>query len=41
LIGISAVIFDQPILVATAHNFFAAVLLATLVIAAYRAQRRT
>jgi heme a synthase len=38
LIGISTVIFDQPILVATAHNFFAAVLLATLVIAAYRAR---
>jgi heme a synthase len=36
-IGISTVLFDQPILVATAHNFFAAVLLATLVIAAYRA----
>ncbi len=36
LIGISTVIFDQPILVATAHNFFAAVLLATLVVAAYR-----
>jgi heme a synthase len=38
LIGISTVIFDQPILVATAHNFFAAVLLATLVTAAYRAR---
>jgi heme a synthase len=38
LIGISTVVFDQPILVATAHNFFAAVLLATLVIAAYRAR---
>jgi heme a synthase len=36
LIGISTVLFDQPILVATAHNFFAAVLLITLVIAAYR-----
>jgi heme a synthase len=36
-IGISTVLFDQPILVATAHNFLAAVLLATLVIAAYRA----
>jgi heme a synthase len=36
-IGISTVVFDQPILVATAHNFFAAVLLATLVMAAYRA----
>lgn len=36
LIGISTVIFDQPILVATAHNFFAAVLLATLIVAAYR-----
>jgi heme a synthase len=38
LIGISTVLFDQPILVATAHNFFAAVLLATLVTAAYRAR---
>ncbi len=38
LIGISTVLFDQPILVATAHNFFAAVLLATLVIAAYRSR---
>jgi heme a synthase len=37
LIGISTVLFDQPILVATAHNFFAAVLLATLVVPAYRA----
>ncbi|TAG77022.1 MAG: heme A synthase [Burkholderiales bacterium] len=36
LIGISTVVFDQPILVATAHNFFAAVLLATLVVAAFR-----
>jgi heme a synthase len=35
-IGISTVLFDQPILVATAHNFFAAVLLATLIVAAYR-----
>lgn len=39
LIGIGTVVFDQPILVATAHNFFAAVLLATLVIAKYRTQR--
>jgi heme a synthase len=38
LIGISTVVFDQPILVATAHNFFAAVLLGTLVVAAYRAR---
>jgi heme a synthase len=37
LIGISTVLFDQPILVATAHNFFAAVLLGTLVVAAFRA----
>jgi cytochrome c oxidase assembly protein subunit 15 len=36
VIGISTVLFNQPILVATAHNFFAAVLLATLVAAAYR-----
>jgi heme a synthase len=36
LIGISTVIFDQPIAVATAHNFFAAVLLGTFVVAAYR-----
>jgi heme a synthase len=35
-IGISTVLLDQPILVATAHNFFAAVLLATLIVAAYR-----
>jgi heme a synthase len=39
LIGIGTVVFDQPILVATAHNFFAAVLLATLVIAKYRTIR--
>ncbi|MGL4233703.1 MAG: COX15/CtaA family protein [Casimicrobium sp.] len=39
LIGISTVLFDQPILVATAHNFFAAVLLGTLVVAAYRVRR--
>jgi heme a synthase len=38
LIGIGTVVFDQPILLATAHNFFAAVLLATLVIATYRTQ---
>jgi heme a synthase len=36
LIGISTVVFNQPIALATAHNFFAAVLLATLVVAAYR-----
>lgn len=38
LIGIGTVLFDQPILLATAHNFFAAVLLATLLIAAWRAR---
>ncbi len=36
VVGISTVLLNQPILVATAHNFFAAVLLATLVVAAYR-----
>jgi heme a synthase len=36
LIGISTVVFNQPIAVATAHNFFAAILLATLIVAAYR-----
>jgi heme a synthase len=36
VIGISTVLFSQPIALATAHNFFAAVLLATLVVAAYR-----
>jgi heme a synthase len=36
LIGISTVVFNQPIAIATAHNFFAAVLLGTLVVAAYR-----
>ncbi len=36
LVGISTVIFNQPIALATAHNFFAAVLLATLTVAAYR-----
>ncbi len=41
LVGISTVLFDQPILVATAHNFFAAVLLSTLVVAAYRARATT
>jgi len=35
-IGIGTVIFDQPILLATAHNFFAAVLLAALLMAAWR-----
>lgn len=38
LIGIGTVVFDQPILLATAHNFFAAVLLATLLIAAWRSR---
>ena len=36
LIGISTVHFAKPIVLATAHNFVAAVLLATLVVAAYR-----
>jgi len=36
VIGISTVVFDRPLLIATAHNFFAAVLLATLLVAAYR-----
>ena len=36
LVGISTVWFSQPIVLATAHNFFAAVLLATLVVATYR-----
>ncbi len=36
LVGIGTVIFGQPIALATAHNFFAAVLLATLVVAAFR-----
>ncbi len=36
VVGISTVLWSQPILLATAHNFFAAVLLATLVVAAYR-----
>ncbi len=35
-IGVSTVLFDQPLLPATAHNFFAVVLLATLLAAAYR-----
>ena len=35
-VGISTVLWSQPILLATAHNFFAAALLATLVVAAYR-----
>lgn len=39
VIGISTVLFDQPILVATAHNFFAAVLLGAHVAAAYRLRR--
>ena len=36
VVGISTVWFSQPIVLATAHNFLAAVLLATLVVAAYR-----
>lgn len=36
VVGISTVLFSQPILLATAHNFIAAALLATLVAAAYR-----
>ena len=36
VVGVSTVLFAQPILLATAHNFVAAVLLATLVVAAYR-----
>jgi cytochrome c oxidase assembly protein subunit 15 len=36
IVGISTVLFSQPIALATAHNFLAAVLLATLVVAAYR-----
>lgn len=36
LVGVSTVIFSQPIALAIAHNFFAAILLATLVVAAYR-----
>ncbi len=36
VIGISTVHFAKPILLATAHNFVAAVLLGTLVVAAYR-----
>ena len=35
-VGISTVLFSQPIALATAHNFLASVLLATLVVAAYR-----
>lgn len=35
-IGIGTVVLGQPIVLATAHNFLAAVLLATLVVAAYR-----
>ena len=35
-IGVSTVLFAQPILLAVAHNFIAAVLLGTLVVAAYR-----
>lgn len=36
VVGICTVLFSQPILLATAHNFIAAALLATLVVAAYR-----
>ncbi len=36
VVGISTVWFSQPIALATAHNFLAAALLATLVVAAYR-----
>lgn len=36
VVGISTVLFNQPILVATAHNFLAAVLLGTLLTAVYR-----
>lgn len=36
VVGISTVLFAQPIWLATAHNFIAAVLLASLVVAAYR-----
>jgi cytochrome c oxidase assembly protein subunit 15 len=39
LIGISTVLFAQPILLATAHNFVAAVLMASLVVAAFRVGR--
>ena len=35
-VGISTVLFAQPIAIAVAHNFVAAVLLGTLVVAAYR-----
>ncbi len=38
LIGIGTVLLHQPIWLATAHNFFAAILLATLLVAAYRAR---
>ena len=36
VVGISTVHFAKPILLATAHNFVAAVLLGTLMVAAYR-----
>ena len=36
VVGVSTVLWSQPILLATAHNFFASVLLSTLVVAAYR-----
>ena len=39
-IGISTVIFNQPIVVATAHSLIAALLVATLVVAAYRVSGR-
>ena len=35
-VGVGTVLFAQPIVLAVAHNFVAAVLLATLVVAAYR-----
>ena len=40
VVGISTVIFNQPIIVATAHSFIAATLMATLVVAAYRVSGR-
>ena len=36
VVGICTVLFSQPIALATAHNFLAAALLASLVVAAYR-----
>ena len=40
-VGICTVLFAQPIALAVAHNFIAAVLLGTLVVAAYRVSGRT